>query len=65
MASQQASTDDQLAASRAQGEELAKELQEAQQAASAAAEAAGLAKQYLEQQLAELQDTQVTFIAVC
>lgn len=50
----------QLADSRAQAEQLAKELSEAQEAAAAAAEEAKATIERLEQQLAEAQEAQVS-----
>lgn len=58
-AAKQTVTDDQLTACTARAESLAKELQTAQQAAASAVEEAAAARQQLEQQLNDLQETQV------
>lgn len=58
-ATKQAETDTLLADSKAQGEQLAKELQELQQAAASAAEEAAAVKEQLEQELAQLREAQV------
>lgn len=55
----QAETESELSISRAQEEQLSKDLQEAQQAAAAAAEESKATIEGLEQQLAEAQEAQV------